>query len=80
MYEFEKTEIGFAHEKQKESKLRQIEVFIKRQTVPLPYLKAIYNFLIGCLWIKFSPIFPVAHDCLSAILMYSKMEDKHDLI
>ena len=80
MYEFEKTEVGFAHEKDKESKLRQIEVFIKRQIVPTTYLRAAFNFLVGCLWIKFSPIFPVTHDCISAILIYSTMEDKEYFI
>ena len=55
LYDFEKTEIGFEFEKNKEMQLRRLEVIIKCGVMPKLYQEVIYNFLIGSLWIKFAP-------------------------
>ena len=76
MYDFEKTDIGLLYQKNKEMQLRRLEVFIKSQAMPTVYLKLIYHFLIGSLWIRYSPIFPAIHDCVSAIIMHSSMDQR----
>jgi len=56
LWNFEKTEIGFVDEKDKQLNLERIEVMISSGVVPRIYMEMAYNFLIGCLWIKFTPI------------------------
>ena len=56
MFEFEKTPVGFATEKNKEMHLRRLESMIKSRVMPEVYLEMAYNFLIGALWIRFAPI------------------------
>ena len=56
MYDFEKTEIGFATEKNKELQIRRIEAMLKSRVTPEVYVKMAYSFLIGSLWIRFAPI------------------------
>ena len=66
MNEFEKYEVGFGTERNKEAQLRKIEVQLKSGGVPKKYLRTVYNFLVGSLWIKFTPLQPIIHDCISA--------------
>ena len=80
MYDFEKTEIGFTYEKSKEMQLRNLEVLIKSRAMPNEYLMLAYHFLIGCLWIKFSPIFPAMHDCISAIIINTGLDLQQHLV
>ena len=68
MYTFEKTEIGFETEKSKLVQLEKIEVMCRYEVLPGEYHHALYNFLIGCLWIKFTPLFPVVHSCVSELI------------
>lgn len=56
MYEFEKTPIGFATEKNKEMHMRRLESMVKSSLMPDIYVETVYNFLIGALWIRFAPI------------------------
>ena len=56
MFEFEKTPVGFATEKNKEMHLRRLESMIKSRVMPEVYLEMAYNFLIGALWTRFAPI------------------------
>ena len=77
LYEFEKTEIGFEFEKNKELQLRRLEVMIKSGVFPSAYEEIIYNFLVGSFWIKFAPIQQAVQDCMAAILKTKKLVKKH---
>jgi hypothetical protein len=57
MSAFEKCKIGFENEKIMENCLFKLEVMLKSQRVPPVYVEVIYQFLIGCFWIKFTPLF-----------------------
>jgi hypothetical protein len=68
MYDFEKTEIGFATEKNKDLQIRRLEALLKSRLAPPQYVRMIYNFLIGSLWIRFAPIQAAIHDCVSTLI------------
>ena len=77
LYDFEKTEIGFEFEKNKELQLRRLEVMIKSGVFPQAYEEIVYNFLVGSLWIKFAPIQEAVQDCMAAILKSERLVKKH---
>jgi len=56
MYDFEKTEISFTYEKNKEMQLGRLEVILRKRAMPDEYVRLCHNFLVGCFWIKFAPI------------------------
>ena len=68
MEDFEKTEVGFAFEKNKLMQLQRLEVMFNSGAVPPEYLELCHDFLIGCLWIKFAPLFASVHSCVGAIV------------
>jgi hypothetical protein len=70
MYDFEKTPIGFATEKNKELQLRRIEAMLKSGLLPKMYIQMTFNFLIGSLWIRFAPIQAAIHDSISALIKH----------
>jgi len=39
---------------------------INSKVMPSEYLMLSYNFLIGCLWIRFAPLFQSVQNCISA--------------
>lgn len=57
MYEFEKCSIGFENERIMQNYLGKLEVMCRNGRVPEVYVKCIYKFLVGCFWIKFTPLF-----------------------
>ena len=75
MLEFEKGEIGFEHEKSKIMQIQRLEVMLKSGVVPNEYLHTIYNFLIGCLWIKFTPLFESINSCISVLIHFTKDDE-----
>ena len=80
MYQFEKTEISFMTEKNKQAQLEKLEVMTKFGVVPVDYHQALYNFFIGCLWIKFKPLFPAVHKCVATLINSTSSESKENLI
>ena len=80
MYQFEKTEISFLTEKNKQAQLEKLEVMAKFGVVPVEYHQALYNFLIGCLWIKFTPLFPAVHKCVATLINTTSSKCKETLI
>jgi hypothetical protein len=57
MLEFEQTEVLFETEKSKILQIERIKAMIEADLVPELYLDVCYDFLVGCLWIKFTPLF-----------------------
>lgn len=80
MYEFEKADIGFHTEKSKQAQLERLEVMAKYAVVPTEYHEALYYFLIGSLWIKFTPLFPAVHKCVAALINNTTTEMKEKLV
>jgi hypothetical protein len=80
MQDFEKTEVSFVSEKNKEMQLQRLEVIINSGLMPEQYLWLSYHFLIGCLWIKFAPLFASVHSCVSALIKASSREMKKRLV
>jgi hypothetical protein len=56
MWDFERTKIGFEFEKDKGYQLERLEVIIQSGVMPPAYYDMVYNFLVGSMWIKFTPI------------------------
>lgn len=52
----------------------------KYSVVPIEYCQALYNFFIGCLWIKFTPLFPAVHKGVAALLNNTTAEMKGKLV
>ena len=48
--------------------------------VPPEYLELCYDFLIGCLWIKFAPLFASVHACVGAIVRNTAGEIRDKLV
>ena len=67
MYEFEKCQIGFENERTMENYLVKLEVTLKGGRVPPIYVRCIYKFLVGCFWIKFTPLFDGVVQCIGAL-------------
>ena len=80
MYEFEKAEIGFETERTKQAQLERLEVMAKYAVLPSEYCKATYYFLVGCLWVKFTPLFPAVHLAVAALINNSSAEMKEFLV
>jgi hypothetical protein len=76
MWDFERTTIGFKYEKDKENQLQRLEVMLQSGLVPQKYLELAYNFLIGCLWIKFTPIQETVQACIAAIIKATAGEQR----
>ena len=68
MLEFEELKPSFETEKAKILLIKKIQSIIESEQIPDLYLEAVYNFLIGSFWIKFTPIFPSLHEALAAII------------
>ena len=75
MYEFEKCQVGFETERVMENYLLKLEVMLKSGRVPPVYVKCIYNFLIGCFWIKFTPLFDWVVQCMTSLFKALPQED-----
>ena len=80
MEDFEKTEVGFASEKNKLMQLERLEVMFGSGVVPDEYVQISYDFLIGCLWIKFAPLFAGVHSCVGAIVRNTTGETRQQLV
>lgn len=80
MEDFEKTEVGFRFEKNKIMQLQRLEVMFNSGAVPAEYLEISYDFLIGCLWIKFAPIFAGVHSAVGAIVRNTTGEFRQKLV
>lgn len=80
MEDFEKTEVGFAFEKNKEMQLQRLEVLINSGTMPVEYIWLSYHFLVGCLWIKFAPLFASIQSCVAAIVRRAPKETRIQLM
>jgi len=76
---FENAEIDITSEKIKASSLRDVQVLLATGLVPTIYMKAIYHFLVGCLWIKFLPIQEPVFSCFAELFAHHK-ELLHDHI
>jgi hypothetical protein len=50
--------VSFQNEKAKVLQIEKIKSQLESGSVPDQYLDVIYQFLIGCYWIKFTPIYP----------------------
>lgn len=57
MLQFEETKISFETEKTKILLIKKIEALLNTGLIPLEYVQVAFKFLIGCFWIKFTPIF-----------------------
>jgi len=68
MLDFETYEISFETEKNKELELQRLEVIVNSGLMPREYLEMLYHFLVGCLWIKFTPIFDAVANCIAAVI------------
>jgi len=68
MFEFQKTEIGFAFERSKQISIERLEVMIKTKALPKVYIHMCLSFLLGSLWTKFTPIFPQIRACLATLV------------
>lgn len=53
---------------------------IKFGVVPREYHEALYNFFIGCLWIKFTPLFPAVHRCVSTLINTVSADQKNMVV
>ena len=71
MYEFQRTEIGFAHERGKITSLERLEVLVKTGALPRVYSLICLNFLLGSLWTKFTPIIPQIQSCIATLVKCS---------
>jgi hypothetical protein len=80
MEDFEKTEVGFVSEKNKLMQLERLEVIFGSGAVPDEYAQISYDFLIGCLWIKFAPLFPGVHSCVGAIVRNTTGKTRQQLV
>jgi hypothetical protein len=67
MYEYENFAVGFETQKAKEQALETLAVMIKSGLLPDLYTEIIYNFLIGCFWVRFTLIFENVQDCIAQI-------------
>lgn len=52
----------------------------KFAVVPEAYHRALYNFFIGCLWIKFTPLFPAVHKCVATLINSASPESQEKLV
>lgn len=68
MHNFEELDIAFETEKGKILQLERIKSHIDNRSIPESYLNVIYNFLLGCFWIKFTPIFQYASNTLQLLI------------
>jgi hypothetical protein len=80
MKEFEETEIGFLFEKSKIITLQRIENIISSDVMPVIYLETAYSFLLGCYWIKFTPLFEHVHEAMVALFKCAPPSLKHQLV
>ena len=60
--------------------LGRLEVILRKRAMPDEYVRLCHNFLVGCFWIKFAPIQPAVHDCLSALIANSSMDFKEEIL
>ena len=68
MEDFEKTEVGFAFEKNKLMQLQRLAVMFNSGAVPAEYHEICYDFLIGCQRNKYAPHIASVHSCVGAIV------------
>ena len=68
MCDFEKGEVSFETERSKQMHLQNLEVLLKSGLMPEIYVRMSYNFLVGCLWIRFAPIFNDVYNGISAAI------------
>jgi hypothetical protein len=59
MLSFEQLELSFVNEKAKVLEVDRIKSLIEAdiESIPDHYLEACFDFLFGCLWIRFTPLF-----------------------
>lgn len=67
LLKFESAEVDITYEKIKGSSLRDVQVLLTTGLVPPEYIKTIYVFLVGCLWIKFLPIYEPTFACFTEL-------------
>jgi len=53
---------------------------LKSGVVPNEYLMMTYNFLMGCYWIKFTPLFPIISNCISALINAADEEMRNKIV
>jgi len=57
MLVFEECEVTFQAEKAKILQIERIKSSLENESVPEEYLQVCFDFLIGCFWIRFTPLF-----------------------
>jgi hypothetical protein len=48
--------------------IQKLEVLLKSGLMPRIYVKMSYKFLVGCLWIRFAPLFNDVYNGVSAAI------------
>lgn len=67
LVQYEKLPLKLDTEKTKNSVVRKVQVMISSGFVPEFYLDLAYNFLVGCLWLRFLPLHEPAQHALSEV-------------
>lgn len=80
MLHFESQEISFGTERIKETILETLEVVMKSGLVPSVYFNIVYNFLVGCFWIKYTLIFDHVNNCIGALIRNLEMQEKEEYV
>ncbi|CDW84473.1 small subunit processome component 20 homolog [Stylonychia lemnae] len=71
MLTFEQTKIAFETEKTKILLIKKIQTVLETELVPVEYVEAAYNFLIGGFWIKFTPLFESIQETIGSIINHN---------
>lgn len=72
MNDFASTPANFTTERAKQMSLERLEVMIKNEyEFEDACLTTVHRFLIGCLWVRFTPLFPFVHSAMSALLTFA---------
>ena len=66
--ECEDIEITLGSSKEKAAVLRKVALMCSSGFVPQVYMRAVFSYCIGCLWVKFTPLHQAALEVLGDVL------------
>jgi hypothetical protein len=76
LLEFESLQLSFETHKAKESSLESVLVMIKSCLMPDLYVDLLYNFLVGCFWVKFTLIYENVSQCIAQLIRVASAEKR----